>query len=149
MADLGTITAVLNSIKVATDIAKALRESDLSIERAELKLRLAEMIGALADAKIEVTDVQQLLGEKDREISELQEAFQSKDSLAKRYDAYYDADATGNPVGEPFCMSCWQVRHKKYNLQSQAGDRQIRVCVSCGAKYTSRLAATIVPGQGA
>ena len=88
MADLATITAILGNLKIATDIAKAIRDSNLSIERAELKLKLAEMISALADAKIEVTDVQELLRDKERELSELKAAFESKDDLVKRYDGY-------------------------------------------------------------
>lgn len=147
MADFGTIAAVLNNIKVATDIAKAIRESDHSIERAELKLKLAEMISALADAKIEVTDVQQLISEKERQIAELEEAFQTKDALVKRFDAYYHVDSDGAPTGEPFCMSCWQVKHKKFNLQQLVSDRYVRVCVACGNQYSSRLAGIIVPGQ--
>lgn len=68
MPDPVTITAILGNLKVAIDIAKAIRSSDVSIERAELKLRLAEMIGALADAKIEVIEVQELLAEKDKQL---------------------------------------------------------------------------------
>lgn len=145
MADLTTITAILANLKVATDIAKAIRESDVSIERAELKLRLAEMIGALADAKIEVTDIQQLLIDKTKALAELEEAFQNKDQLIKRYDGYYALNDSGQPVGEPYCVSCWQVRHKRYNLQYLAGDRHVKACVSCGAKYNSRLSVTIGP----
>ena len=36
MPDIAAIGAVLSSLKTATDIAKFIRESDLSIERAEL-----------------------------------------------------------------------------------------------------------------
>ncbi len=145
MADIGTVTAVLANLKVATDIAKAIRESDLSIERAELKLKLADMVSALADAKVEVTEVQQVLAERDKTISELQEAFQSKDQLVKRYDGYYVLNAAGKPCGEPYCVSCWQVRHRRYNLQYAAGDRTVKACVSCGARYNARLAITIGP----
>ncbi len=147
MADLATITAILGNLKLATDIAKAIRDSDISVERAELKLKLAEMIGALADAKIEVTEVQQLLVEKERELAELKDAFQSKDNLVKRYDGYYRVDEHGNPTGEPYCVSCWQTKQKRYNLQYLAGDRTIKVCVSCGSKFNTRLSTTITPGQ--
>ncbi len=148
MADLATITAILSNIKVATDIAEALRESDLSIERAELKLKLAEMIGALADAKIEITEIQDLLAAKDRQIAELEDAFQSKDAMVKRYDAYYAVDEQGNPTGEPFCARCWQVKHKKYNLHYDAKDRIVKVCISCGNNYEARMAQDICPGAG-
>jgi hypothetical protein len=57
--DPTTIGALLTSLKAATDIAKFIRGSDLSIERAELKLKLAELVEALANAKLEAADVQQ------------------------------------------------------------------------------------------
>ena len=146
MADLATITTILGNIKVATDIAKAIRDSDVSIERAELRLKLAEMIGALADAKIEVTEVHELLRTKERELGELKEAFESKDELVKRYDGYYQKDENGQAVGEPYCISCWQTKHKRFNLQYVAGDRTLKSCVSCGSKYNARLAQNLAPG---
>lgn len=147
MADLATITTILGNIKIATDIAKAIRDTDVAIERAELRLRLAEMIGALADAKIEVTEVQELLRDKEHELRELKDAFESKDELVKRYDGYYVKDENGQAVGEPYCVSCWQTKHKRFNLQYVAGDRQLKACVSCGSKYNSRLAQNLAPGQ--
>ena len=52
MTDLATVTAVLGNIKTAMDIAKAIKDADVSVERAEMKFKLAEMMTALADAKM-------------------------------------------------------------------------------------------------
>ena len=52
MPDITAITAVLNGLKAATDIAQFLRKADLSLEKAELKLQIADLASALADAKI-------------------------------------------------------------------------------------------------
>lgn len=72
MADaITTVAAVLTSLKTATDIAKFLRESDLSIERAELKLKLADLIGALADTKIELAGLQEAISDKDNVLRSL------------------------------------------------------------------------------
>lgn len=145
MTDITTIAAVLNSLKAATDIAKFLRESDLSLERAELKLKLADLVGALADARLELIDVQETLSEKDKLISELEDAFQSKDALVRRYDAYYHADESGNPMGVAYCLRCWENDHKKRQLVHDAKDRFTRVCTTCGHRYEGRLAAEIYP----
>lgn len=143
MPDLATIGAALSSLKTAIDIAKFLRSSDLSLERAELKLKLADLVGALADAKIELVEVQESLTEKDKRIAELEAAFQSKDMLVRRYDAYYGADAEGNPVGVPYCLRCWETDHRKRQLVHAAKDRHSRVCTSCGHQYDNRLAEEI------
>jgi hypothetical protein len=143
MPDLATIAAALSSLKTATEIAKFLRESDLSLEKAELKLKLADLIGALADVKMELAELQDLIQTRDNRIAELEDAFQHKDTLVRRYDAYYRADANGNPAGEPLCLRCWETDHKLRQLVHDAKEYRIRVCTACGHKYEGRLAATI------
>lgn len=145
MPDITSIAAILSSIKTATDIAKFLRESDLSLERAELKLKLADLVSALAEAKMELTEIQETLSAKDKQIAELEEAFQSKDSLARRYDAYYTTDENGNPVGVPLCLRCWENDHKKRQLVHDAKDHRTRVCTACGHHYERRLTDDIQP----
>lgn len=44
MPDIITFAAFLGSIKTATEIAKAIKLSDSSLEKAELKLKIAELI---------------------------------------------------------------------------------------------------------
>src|SRR5690349_6965957 len=102
MADLATIGAALSSLKTATEIVRFIRESDVSLEKAELKLKLADLLSSLADAKMELTEVQDALVEKDKKIAELEDAFQSKDKFVRQYDAYYIAGENGEPQGVPF-----------------------------------------------
>lgn len=145
MPDLATIGAALSSLKTATDIVKFLRGSDLSLERAELNLKLADLLGSLAEAKIELVEVQETLIEKDNTIAELEEAFQNKDSLIRRYDAYYAADGNGKPIGVPYCLRCWEQEHKKRQLVNESTTDRIRVCTGCGHQYNGRFAGDIPP----
>lgn len=108
MPDISAIAAVLGSLKTATEIAKFIRESDVSIERAELKLKVADLIGALADVKLELVELQDTFASKDQRIKELEAAFESRDALVRKYDAYYKADASGNASGAPYCLRCWR-----------------------------------------
>ena len=140
MPDITTITAVLSSLKTATDIAKFLRETDLSLEKAELKLKLADLVSALAEAKLELIDVQETIAGKDKRIAELEAAFQSKDELVRKYDAYYHVNDKGKPAGVPYCLRCWESDHRKRQLVCDAKDRFQRVCTGCGQRYNGRLA---------
>lgn len=140
MPDIATIGAALSSIKTATEIVKFLRESDTSLERAEMRLKLADVVSALADAKMEIVDVQETLAQKDQRISELEEAFQSKDALVKHYDAYYARNSEGKAIGAPFCLRCWEVNHKKRNLVRAPADRHVRICTDCRHQYSSHTA---------
>lgn len=147
MPDLATIGAALSSLKTASEIVKFLRETDLSLERAELKLKLADLVSALADARIDLVEVQESLAAKDKKIAELEEAFNNKDSLVRRYDAYYAADPGGLPTGIPFCLRCWETDHKKRQLVFSSKDRHMRVCTSCGHQYGNSRVEDIYPTQ--
>ena len=113
MPDLSAIGAVLGSLKTATEIAKFIRESDVSIERAELKLKVADLIVALADVKLELVELQDAFASKDQRIKELEEAFEAKESLVRKYDAYYSAGPDGQALGAPYCLRCWESDHKR------------------------------------
>ena len=143
MPDIAAISAVLSSLKTATDIAKFIRESDLSLERAELKLKIADLVGALADVKLELVELQETFAGKEQRIRELEEAFQAKDTLVRRYDAYYRTNTEGQPVGVPYCLRCWENDHKQRQLVYDAKEYRIRICTSCGHRYEGRLASEI------
>lgn len=143
MPDIAAISALLGSVKTATDIAKFIRESDLSVERAELKLKVADLVSALADIKIELVELQDAFAEKEKRIKELEAAFQAKGKMVRRYDAYYQSDEEGNAVGVPYCLRCWENDHKQRQLVHDAKEYRVRVCTGCGHRYEGRLAGDI------
>lgn len=135
MPDFTTIAAALTSIKTATDIVKFLKDSDTSIQQAEMKLKLADLLNSLADAKIELVEIQETLAIKDKKITELEDAFQDKDSLVRNFDAYFKVDENGNPTGVAYCLRCWETDHKQRQLVKNSKDLHVRECTSCGHRY--------------
>jgi hypothetical protein len=136
MPDITTIAAALSSLKTAIDITKFLRESDVSIERAELKLKLADLVSALAETKMELVEVQETISGKDKRIAELEDAFESKDSLVRKGDAMYSKDNSGEPIGVAYCLRCWETEHKRRQLvHDPVHTRAPNSCTSCGQKY--------------
>lgn len=142
MLDITIISTALTSLKAATDIAKFLRESDMSLEKADLKLKLAELVSALADAKIQLVEIQDALQAKDKRIAQLEDAFQVKDTLIRHRDAFYSMNSSGQPTGVPYCLRCWENDHKLRQLVHMAGNRLQRVCTTCGHKYLRDLTET-------
>ena len=125
--DIAAIGSLLGSLKTATDIAKYIRESDVSLERAELKLKLAELVGALADAKLEAADVQQEILNRDEQIRELLAAAKLKADLKWVQPCYYLLDADG--TDEPYCQNCYDSSAKLSRLHTDGnGYLQCRVC---------------------
>lgn len=125
--DLNSITTVLSSLKTATDIAKLIKDSDLSLEKAETKLKLAELISALADAKIEVTYIQQTLVEKDGQIRELIDKLSIKKKLQWSKPYYWLVE--GESKDGPYCQHCYDKNKELIRLQDIGnGCWECKVC---------------------
>lgn len=129
--DLTPISTLLSSLKTATDIAKIIKEWDLSLEKAESKLKLAELISALADAKIEVTEIQQVLLDKDAELRSLKIQLEVKSKL-KWEKPYYWLQEDSEKDG-PFCQHCYDKNQELIRLQGRGGFWE---CKACKSSYT-------------
>jgi len=116
MPDLATISAFLGSIKTATEIAKAIKGAEVSLEKAEIKLKMAELISALADVKIQAAEIQEVILEKDKEIAELKNLIQTKSQLIRENNLYYELGDT--EFRKPFCPHCWEVNQSIIHLIS-------------------------------
>ncbi len=76
--EITSITAFIGSIKTATEIAKTIKDAGTTLEQAEAKFKMAELISLLADAKIQAAEIQEVILEKDKRIKELEELFKIK-----------------------------------------------------------------------
>ena len=115
--DLVSISSVLTSVKIATDIAKLIKDSTHNLEDAEARLKVAELIGALADVKLKLAEVQDALLEKDREIFELKQQLTKKSQLSYDGRLYW---ADGDEI--PFCAVCHEKDNKSHHLTLSPAD---------------------------
>jgi hypothetical protein len=132
--DFSGISALLGSVKTATEIAKFIKESDLSIEKAETKLKLAELISALADVKLEAAEIQQSLVERDDRIRELEKAAKVDAALVWREPCYWLTSADG--IDEPFCQHCYDKESKLARLHTDG--QGMYSCRVCEKKFRTR-----------
>ncbi|WP_180770414.1 hypothetical protein, partial [Vibrio parahaemolyticus] len=110
------VSAILSSVKTATEIAKLIKDSDSNLQAAEVKLNMAELISNLADVKLELADLQTELRSKDIEIMELKERLNTKltlvyDSASEVY--WRDGDHA------PYCPSCYEADDKLIHLSAR------------------------------
>lgn len=129
-----TISTALGRVKTATEIAKLLRETDLSLEKAETKNKLADLMGALADVKIQLADVRELLLEKDEVIRKMQEEMEIKGSMVFE-QPYYWLETEKGKEG-PFCQACFD-GEKKLSRLHDYGDGYWR-CRVCGKNFDKK-----------
>lgn len=134
MADLSSISAALGGIKHATDVARALRDTDRAIETSELRLQVADLMNSLADARLAVAEVQEGIEERDAEIARLQQALQRKAEVTRHEYAYYEMNADGHPVGAPYCSYCWERHFLLIHMHTHAMDRRQSECPNCGTR---------------
>ena len=130
--DITSIATVLNSLKTATEIAKLIKNSDVSLEKAESKLKLADLISALADAKIEVTEIQQSLLEKENVILELKSKLEVKSKINWEKPYYWVVDS--RQKDGPFCQHCYDKNRELIRLQGNG--EGYWECKSCKNNYT-------------
>jgi hypothetical protein len=139
MPDMPTINALLASVKHSIDVVKAINSSAHTLEQAEIRLKIAELLSSLADAKIQTAEIKDLLQEKDERIAELEDALAIKAQTVRQHDAYYEIDAKGAPSGEPFCSRCWEVEYKQIHLiRVESGRPPDWKCPACGIIYNRR-----------
>jgi len=135
MPDIALIGSILGSIKTATDIAKIIKESNLSLEKAEVNYKLAELIGALAEAKLQVAEVQEALIVKGNRIRELEATLEVRERLT--WDPpYYWLDEGGKREG-PYCQQCYDSGTKRIRLQGHGDGSWI--CRTCENHYFDKI----------
>lgn len=95
-------------IKAAWDIAKTVKASAEAIDNAQIKLQVAELIGALADARIEAAESSEL-------IASLKKKLQSKIQLDFDGHVYYRTQEDGGKDG-PWCPTCYDSKGLEVRL---------------------------------
>ena len=110
MPDIAAISAVLSSIKSASDIARLVRESGTTLEQAEYKLKLAELVEKLPDAKLEIVAIQDVIDERDKKIKALEQAALVRGKILFKAPSYWLND--GTTEDGPFCQQCYDSTDK-------------------------------------
>ena len=125
------VAEYITSIKAAWDLAKAIKTSADAIDDAQIKLQIAELISALADAKIEAA-------ENAEKILELEKLLKSKSEMLFEGRLYYRVLEGGRKEG-PFCPTCHDKDGKAIRLQPNAQDRHYDDwrCHACGTYFAS------------
>jgi hypothetical protein len=141
--DVAAISAVLSSIRTATEIAKLIKDSDISLEKAEIKLKLAELISALADAKIEMAEIQQTLLNKDDELRKLREQFVVKENLKWENPYYWIIDEKRKDG--PYCQQCYDKNHELIRLQGDG--HGYWECKACKNSYVDSSRKSFVDSE--
>lgn len=116
----------VSSLKAAWELAKGLKQATDAIDDANLKMQMAELISALANAKIEAAESADKLAELERVIA-------TRSAMKFNGSIYYSEGDNGESDG-PFCPTCFDSTDKairlKHNKGAMLGDWYCNVCKS-------------------
>lgn len=117
------------SVKAAWEIAKAVKASTDAIDDAQIKLQVADLIGALADARIQAAESAEM-------IASLQQKLKSKSQMKFNGSVYYKIDVEGDEDG-PWCPTCYDVRSQEIRLQQLHNHGSVSnwYCKACKAAF--------------
>lgn len=129
--DIAALGALLGNLKTAAELAKAIRDSGITLEKAEMKLQLAELISTIADAKVEASNLQQELLDRDTAIRALTEQLSVKAKLLWESPYYWQID--GDKKQGPYCQQCYDKDSVLVRLQG--GGEGYWECKTCKNNY--------------
>ncbi|WP_417910672.1 hypothetical protein [Candidatus Electronema sp. PJ] len=130
---IAEITAALAGVKHASDIAKLIKNSEVSLEAAEVKLKLADLIDSLADAKVEIAKFKEIISERDEEIQRLKKQLEKDGNMVYEEPYYFLVQENGDKDG-PYCQRCYDNDKKLIRLQSAEEKGEWR-CNECQNSY--------------
>lgn len=115
------ISAGIAAVTQAITIAKTLRSIEKSYDEATLKAQLAELVSALADAKLALTEAKESHQKKDKMIAKLKASFEAHGDLITSDGGYkFFVGEDGNPLGYPVCPKC-EIDGKLVQLKQNGG----------------------------
>ena len=131
--EIASITGALSGIKAATDIAKIIKDSGASLADAEVKYKLADLLIALADAKIEIANFKEILSEKNEAMLQLKASVKVEQNVEWKEPYYFLKQSDAERDG-PFCQRCYDVTKTLVRLQSPNKNGYWR-CHECDKDY--------------
>lgn len=120
MADIASITAGLNAVKLAFNIAKDMKDATAAYNEAEFRLKISELYISLSDARINLADAQQEINSLQTEINNLKAKLQTVDELEFRDGFYYRVIEIDGKSNGPFCPKCYESGNKKLSTVMKA-----------------------------
>jgi hypothetical protein len=132
MVDPQAVVTGLKGVGIGIEIVRGLVSSGAKLEAAETRLRLVDVLDQFAEAKLGLIAAKESIAERDAEIERLTLALRNKDALVKSGDAYFTRGPDGLPIGDAYCLACFELRHRPVHLVTEAKEPRLRHCPNCG-----------------
>lgn len=129
------IPTAIASLTAALGLVKELREVDTQVSQAEMKLKLAEITSALADAKMSVADTSEEMQARDTHIAELEKLLAYSSDHLIRFNGLYYEQEENEPKGHPYCTVCYSAGMLIKLAENRNEPGQPSSCPKCKSSY--------------
>lgn len=109
--DSNTLVGALGSLKAASDIVRGISAASTSLEKAELKLRIAELADLLVGARMAVVEAQEEIISLRAQVAALRARADDRSKLVKRGNVYFFNEDAGE--SGPYCPRCCESTHTR------------------------------------
>lgn len=131
------ISAVVSTLSSAATIASTLKDAHESLTTAEHKAQMAEVISALADAKLAIAEQQTELAAKQKQMDEMCATLNTVEDTVEYHGMRYRMTPDGKPQGRPYCEPCIVDDGVAILTQrSTLGVGRASQCPRCGRMYS-------------
>lgn len=128
--------SALQAASAALNVLKELNQVDREFDKAALRLKVAELSGALATVQIALADAQAEARKKDDEIAKLQSNFKQKTEGMIEFEGFmYRKSDDGRPRDRPMCPRC--LEDGTVMMMFERGNRAR--CPECENEYVARI----------
>jgi hypothetical protein len=131
------IPLVLTTLSKSLEALKAIREIDKDFDAASYRAKIAELMNSVADAKIALTEAQDEIAAKDKEITRLKDGlkFREEHTIIVR-GRRYEKGSNEKPIGMPFCERCDAVDGILIRIAGNfTKEGYVAICPQCKANY--------------
>ncbi len=136
MPDAASVVTILGTINQAIGLGRILRDSEKAFDKAELRIKMSELIDRLVDAKEQLQTNREENIELRSEILNLKEQIGKRNDIVFEKNKYYLKKSDGAKDG-PYCQKCFDKDEKLIRLQKEEvpGYPSHWHCTTCNMTY--------------
>ncbi len=127
----------LASVTKGLEVLKTMQEIDKNYDAATYKRKIAELMSAVADAKMALIEAREDAASKDKEIDRLKDGlrFRHENTVVVRGFRYEKGQNEG-PIGMPFCPRCDTIDGVLIRIAETRGkDGYKAICPNCKSDF--------------
>lgn len=132
------IAGAISAVGASISLVKEIRGIDVDVDKAELKLKIADLATSLSDAKLALVEVREQVQAQEAQLADMRALLNQRETKTVEFNGKrYFLGVNGLPAGAPLCPVC----ERKGLFLQIAQDRSKGVsgacyqCPHCRANY--------------